>query len=109
MNAYLVFLLSFVCAALSLSPNALCNGSTTAGSYRGGDDGEKRDTTRTLLGSSLYDKHIGYRALRADNTPCPPHAAGRSYYSPDCFLTSGPVNPYSRGCSRITQCARDLS
>ncbi|KAJ7571128.1 hypothetical protein O6H91_01G150100 [Diphasiastrum complanatum] len=52
--------------------------------------------------------YISYGSLTADRTPCPP-MSGRSYYSPNCNSASGPVNPYQRGCSAITQCARDSS
>ncbi|XP_073391054.1 uncharacterized protein [Physcomitrium patens] len=49
--------------------------------------------------------YITYGALRANRSPCPA-GAGRSYYTPNCGAASGPPNPYSRGCSYITRCAR---
>nr|KJB63862.1 hypothetical protein B456_010G020800 [Gossypium raimondii] len=60
---------------------------------------------------SLYRKHIryyiSYGALSANRIPCPPRS-GRSYYTPDCFKARKAVNPYTRGCSRITRCRRLL-
>jgi hypothetical protein len=49
--------------------------------------------------------YITYGALSANRSPCPA-GAGRSYYTPNCGAASGPPNPYSRGCSYITRCAR---
>ncbi|XP_058197769.1 protein RALF-like 22 [Rhododendron vialii] len=46
-------------------------------------------------------RYISYGALRANNVPCTKR--GRSYYNCN---TRGRANPYSRGCSRITRCAR---
>ncbi|KAB2023463.1 hypothetical protein ERO13_D06G017900v2 [Gossypium hirsutum] len=58
---------------------------------------------------SLYRKHIryyiSYGALSANRIPCPTRS-GRSYYTPDCFKARKAVNPYTRGCSRITRCRR---
>ncbi|KAI5083325.1 hypothetical protein GOP47_0003068, partial [Adiantum capillus-veneris] len=99
--------------AFSFTPTALCSTNIPNSAWRGGVSGaaagQNCDTCRGLLSASLYDKHIGYDALHWDNTPCPPSAAGRSYYTPDCSIASGPVNPYTRGCSKITHCARDVS
>lgn len=60
---------------------------------------------RQLLQSSSDGSYIGYGALTGDNVPCPPQS-GRSYYTPNCQSATGPVNPYTRGCSSITRCAR---
>lgn len=60
---------------------------------------------RRLLQSS-DGGYIGYGALSGDSVPCPPQS-GRSYYTPNCQSATGPVNPYTRGCSTITRCARD--
>ncbi|XP_020253204.1 protein RALF-like 34 [Asparagus officinalis] len=49
--------------------------------------------------------YISYGALSANRIPCPPRS-GRSYYTHNCYRASGPAHPYSRGCSRITQCRR---
>jgi hypothetical protein len=55
--------------------------------------GSKR---RVLQGGSGY---IGYDALRRDSVPC--SNRGASYYN---CRPGGEANPYSRGCSAITQC-----
>ncbi|CAM6123529.1 unnamed protein product [Calypogeia fissa] len=49
--------------------------------------------------------YIGYGVLTAGYVPCPPQT-GRSYYTSNCQSTTAPVNPYTRGCSTITLCAR---
>ncbi|GMI79797.1 hypothetical protein HRI_001649000 [Hibiscus trionum] len=46
-------------------------------------------------------RYISYRALRQNAVPC--NQRGRSYYN--CGA-AGKVNPYTRGCSVITRCAR---
>ncbi|KAF0919516.1 hypothetical protein E2562_029633 [Oryza meyeriana var. granulata] len=51
---------------------------------------------RMLQGGSGY---IGYDALRRDSVPC--SQRGASYYN---CQPGGEANPYSRGCSAITQC-----
>ncbi|KAJ7560478.1 hypothetical protein O6H91_04G131800 [Diphasiastrum complanatum] len=61
---------------------------------------------RLLQQSGPY--YISYGSLTADRTPCPP-MSGRSYYTSNCNSASGPVDPYERGCSAITRCARDSS
>ncbi|XP_055801914.1 protein RALF-like 22 [Solanum dulcamara] len=45
--------------------------------------------------------HIAYRAMRANQIPC--NQRGASYYH--CNRMSK-INPYRRGCQRITNCAR---
>ncbi|XP_019158836.1 PREDICTED: protein RALF-like 22 [Ipomoea nil] len=54
--------------------------------------------SRRVLGQTKY---ISYAALAANSIPC--NARGRSYYN--CH-THQKVNPYNRGCSMITHCAR---
>ncbi|GMJ03343.1 hypothetical protein HRI_004003500 [Hibiscus trionum] len=56
------------------------------------------DMTRRSLAGKRY---ISYKALRQNAVPC--NVRGRSYYN--CGA-AGKVNPYSRGCSVITRCAR---
>ncbi|XP_051224223.1 rapid alkalinization factor [Lolium perenne] len=51
---------------------------------------------RVLQSGSGY---IGYDALRRDSVPC--SQRGASYYN---CQPGGEANPYSRGCSAITQC-----
>ncbi|KAJ7567814.1 hypothetical protein O6H91_01G008400 [Diphasiastrum complanatum] len=62
------------------------------------------EINRRILAQRQY--YISYSSLSADRTPCPPRS-GRSYYTPNCNTASGRPNPYRRGCSRITRCARD--
>lgn len=59
---------------------------------------ETMEMRRRRLAQSRY---IGYDALKADSVPC--GRRGRSYY--DCNRR-GRANPYTRGCSAITRCAR---
>ncbi|CAL9012476.1 unnamed protein product [Prunus brigantina] len=47
-------------------------------------------------------RYISYEALKKDNVPC--NRRGSSYYN--CG-TSGQINPYQRGCTIITNCARE--
>lgn len=49
-------------------------------------------------------RYISYGALGADNIPC--GRKGQSYY--DCN-DRAQANPYHRGCTVITHCARQLS
>jgi hypothetical protein len=67
------------------------------------DDGE--ETSRRSLLWTRTHYYISYGALSANRIPCPARS-GRSYYSHNCFKSRIPVNPYSRGCSRITRCRR---
>jgi len=53
-------------------------------------------TARRELGGG---GNIGYGALQKDQTPC--SYRGASYYN--CH-PGGAANPYTRGCSAITQC-----
>ncbi|KAJ6733126.1 PROTEIN RALF-LIKE 34 [Salix koriyanagi] len=70
----------------------------------GFEDGEESSRSRSLLWRRTH-YYISYGALSADRIPCPARS-GRSYYSHNCFKSKIPVNPYSRGCSRITRCRR---
>ncbi|KAF3340691.1 protein RALF-like 33 [Carex littledalei] len=54
------------------------------------------ESNRRILANSGY---IGYDALRRDSTPC--SQRGASYYN---CRPGAQANPYSRGCSAITQC-----
>ncbi|OIV91737.1 hypothetical protein TanjilG_26590 [Lupinus angustifolius] len=58
-------------------------------------------TRRTLQGRRRY---IGYNALRANKVPC--GQRGRSYYN---CQQRGRANPYRRGCTAITHCARNVN
>ncbi|XP_062208301.1 rapid alkalinization factor-like [Phragmites australis] len=64
----------------------------------GGDDVAAMVTgkRRVLQSGSGY---IGYDALRRDSVPC--SQRGASYYN---CQPGAEANPYTRGCSQITQC-----
>ncbi|KAK7362847.1 hypothetical protein VNO77_04971 [Canavalia gladiata] len=70
-----------------------------------GDDNEMlmdSESNRRTLNSR--QRYISYGALRANQVPC--GQRGRSYYN---CQERGRANPYRRGCSYITHCARDVS
>ncbi|KAF6991322.1 hypothetical protein CFC21_008418 [Triticum aestivum] len=50
-------------------------------------------------------RYISYAALRADAIPC--NKRGQSYYTN--FGSMQQANPYTRGCSAITRCARNMN
>ncbi|RLN24755.1 protein RALF-like 33 [Panicum miliaceum] len=60
---------------------------------------------RTLAQRQPTNRYISYAALRADQVPC--NQRGRSYYS-NCGSQKA-ANPYRRGCSVITRCARNTN
>ncbi|KAJ4830648.1 hypothetical protein Tsubulata_042362 [Turnera subulata] len=60
---------------------------------------------RSLFWRRAVHYYISYGALSANRIPCPPRS-GRSYYTHNCFKNRRAVNPYTRGCSRITRCRR---
>lgn len=75
-------------------------------------DHEETNPTRRKLNQFLPDpssfgNFISWQSLLADQIPCPA-GTGRSYYTPNCDLATGPVVPYYRGCSAITLCARGV-
>ncbi len=67
------------------------------------DEIESSLVTRRMLANSPF--FISYGSLSADRIPCPA-GSGRSYYTNNCAAATGPVRPYTRGCSAITLCAR---
>ena len=69
----------------------------------GGGAGEA--LRRTLAQRQPQNRYISYAALRADQVPC--NQRGRSYYS-NCGSQKA-ANPYRRGCSVITRCARNTN
>ncbi|OIW20580.1 hypothetical protein TanjilG_15385 [Lupinus angustifolius] len=76
---------------------------TTIGDLIGDDNDELLDSEvnrRTLRGRSRY---IGYNSLRANQVPC--GNRGRSYYN---CQQRGRANPYRRGCTAVTHCARNV-
>ncbi|XP_059624735.1 protein RALF-like 34 [Cornus florida] len=60
---------------------------------------------RSLFWLTVRHYYISYGALSANRVPCPPRS-GRSYYTHNCYRATGPVHPYTRGCSAITRCRR---
>ncbi|KAK1405141.1 Rapid ALkalinization Factor [Heracleum sosnowskyi] len=58
---------------------------------------ESEFARRNLAGGS----HISYDALKANKVPC--SKRGQSYYN---CQQSGRANPYNRGCTAATRCAR---
>ncbi|KAL8200577.1 hypothetical protein R6Q59_033214 [Mikania micrantha] len=71
-------------------------------------DGEDEDLLVSGRRSLLWRRmryYISYGALLANRIPCPPRS-GRSYYTRNCWRATGPVHPYTRGCSTITRCRR---
>ncbi|XP_062160622.1 protein RALF-like 19 [Alnus glutinosa] len=80
-----------------------------AGSCSGGSVGDCiGEDAELLMMDSHHSRHlaarhkfISYAALRANSIPC--SRRGQSYYN--CKKREQ-ANPYRRGCSRITHCAR---
>lgn len=68
-----------------------------------GVDGEGEDEVAAMAGKRRVlqsgSGYIGYDALRRDSVPC--SQRGASYYN---CQPGAEANPYSRGCSAITQC-----
>nr|AFB73770.1 rapid alkalinization factor [Chimonanthus praecox] len=77
-----------------------------AGNLRGGCLWEEEmemdsEISRRIL--AAQKKYISYEALKRDEVPC--SKPGASYYN--CQAPPKTNNPYSRGCTVITGCARD--
>ncbi|CAO1942934.1 unnamed protein product [Urochloa humidicola] len=68
----------------------------SAGTVGECSDDDSAVARRELQGGGGY---IGYGAMSAGNVPC--SYRGASYYN---CRPSGAANPYSRGCSAISQC-----
>ncbi|PWZ30774.1 Rapid alkalinization factor [Zea mays] len=71
----------------------------------GGGIGAGDALRRTLAQRKPTNRYISYAALRADQVPC--NKRGRSYYT-NCAAQTA-ANPYRRGCSAITRCARSMN
>ncbi|KAL8031503.1 hypothetical protein ABFX02_13G029600 [Erythranthe guttata] len=106
-----------VCAALlcalvepSSSPPSMQNtyaaaAARTAAMYSYGQEAGMMDSDisrRILAGSNNNNHYISYGAISRDWVPC--HVRGRSYYNCNTRQRS---NPYTRGCTKITHCARN--
>jgi hypothetical protein len=70
-----------------------------------GTGGGAGEALRRSLARKPTAKYISYAALRADQIPC--NKRGQSYYQ-NCGSMKQ-VNPYTRGCSAITRCARNMN
>ncbi|PON38857.1 Rapid ALkalinization Factor [Parasponia andersonii] len=71
------------------------------GDYIGDDNEMLLDSEASRRALARGRSHIGYEALKANSVPC--GRRGHSYY--DCQKRQR-ANPYKRGCSAITHCAR---
>ncbi|KAK9903649.1 hypothetical protein M0R45_001071 [Rubus argutus] len=79
---------------------ASCNGfSGDCLSYS--DDEDKDDSNVNENEDDGAVRYISYEALKKNIIPC--SQRGNSYYN---CRTRRPANPYTRGCSYITHCAR---
>ena len=108
-SAALLLFIALV-ASLLASPAAASSGMPVVGWIPGrsacsGTIGECLDANEFDLGSEssrrilAITNYISYNALRRDSVPC--SRRGASYYN---CRPGAQGNPYSRGCSRITQC-----
>ncbi|KAJ1381878.1 Rapid ALkalinization Factor [Sesbania bispinosa] len=104
----LVFLLLALVVAMVAEASKMPD---LAGLVSGGDgDGDLIEDDNEFLMSSESarralagrQRYISYGALRANQVPC--GRRGRSYYN---CRQRGRANPYRRGCTRITHCARN--
>ncbi|XP_021772881.1 rapid alkalinization factor-like [Chenopodium quinoa] len=99
-------LISTVDAGVDLDPTVMglfgsgsgCKG--TVGECLGMNEEDEMDSeiNRRILATNNY---ISYNALNKNRVPC--SRRGASYYN---CRPGAQANPYSRGCSRITRCAR---
>ncbi|KAF4374194.1 hypothetical protein CsatB_000887 [Cannabis sativa] len=71
------------------------------GDYIGDDNENLLDSEASRRALARGRSYIGYGALKANSVPC--GRRGQSYY--DCQKRQR-ANPYKRGCSAITHCAR---
>ncbi|KAF6999948.1 hypothetical protein CFC21_015918 [Triticum aestivum] len=94
-------------ASMLLSRAAACDG--IIGECGVDEDEEMAPGAGEALRRSLARKstarYISYAALRADQIPC--DKRGASYYI-NCGSMQQ-ANPYTRGCSAITHCARNMN
>ena len=80
-------------------------GSDEEDEFAAGLGGGEASLRRAMAQRQPTNRYISYAALRADQVPC--NQRGRSYYS-NC-ASQQPANPYRRGCSAITRCARNTN
>ncbi|PNT70127.1 hypothetical protein BRADI_2g06280v3 [Brachypodium distachyon] len=63
------------------------------------------EALRRSLARKPTARYISYGALKADQVPC--NKRGQSYYTNCANMKQ--ANPYQRGCSAITRCARNMN
>ena len=80
-------------------------GSDEEDEFATGLGGGEASLRRAMAQRQPTNRYISYAALRADQVPC--NQRGRSYYS-NCGSQKA-ANPYRRGCSVITRCARNTN
>ncbi|KAL9232439.1 hypothetical protein vseg_007551 [Gypsophila vaccaria] len=120
-----LFLISIVLALLLIVAESTTYNDATWGMTRLSSDNSDLPATRScngLVGDCIGDmeemldsesnrrqlagrrRRISYEAMKRDRVPC--NRPGQSYY-----YCRGNVqaNPYRRGCTYITHCARDMS
>ncbi|KAK8527333.1 hypothetical protein V6N13_085171 [Hibiscus sabdariffa] len=91
-----VLFMFLILGSVMVAADEACSKSSISGHCKVEDPTETNH--RRVAGEKRY---ISYKALNHNAVPC--NKRGRSYY--DCGR-AGPVNPYTRGCSVITRCAR---
>ncbi|KAM3301844.1 hypothetical protein P3S67_016346 [Capsicum chacoense] len=64
------------------------------------------NNARRILPARRNRRYVSYAALSRDSIPC--NVRGASYYSNNCKPGKA-INPYRRGCTQITRCARSNS
>ncbi|XP_057964807.1 protein RALF-like 22 [Malania oleifera] len=82
-----------------ISNSGGCNG--LVGDCIGTEDEMMMSSEASRRGLAQARRYISYGALKKNNVPC--SRRGQSYYNCN---GSGKANPYKRGCSSITRCAR---
>ncbi|KAM3320753.1 hypothetical protein P3S67_007955 [Capsicum chacoense] len=95
--------ISSIHRATSSSSMRKCNGGLVGNCIEDEEEMmmESDITRRVLQGQGRY---ISYGAMAKNNIPC--NTRGASYYN--CHANKR-VNPYRRGCTKITRCARSNS
>ena len=107
--AAVAVLLAVAVVASQLPPCVAGSVVIRVGSCVDDDDGTAPGRCGAVVDEELMrqptTRHISYAALRADQIPC--NRRGQSYYN-NCG-TMERANPYQRGCSAITRCARNMN
>ncbi|XP_030502949.2 protein RALF-like 4 [Cannabis sativa] len=80
---------------------SVLGGGGAIGDYIGVNNEMLMDSEASRRTLAQGRSHISYQALKANSVPC--GRRGQSYY--DCQKRKR-ANPYRRGCSAITHCAR---